>query len=293
MAKWSILVASLKQKNYRDASKELDAIQDNDDLQDALQVVPFKSLNQDVPESLSILEKFYTKFVTLTTNKEEGRLIIRHVFKVDVLLKNLIRAQVKERVLHDGDAKEEDATQLDMDAVDQIMQTTWSMECSIVKELMSGLTRLKTAFKHLRKSTPGQSLDVGMTSDEITTDLKCCLAKYNTVIRHLESLANGGAVEDAEGSSGGSSVSRSKVEGNSSRDAVELIRRRCSLNRAVLDVVEPCKGNIERGADLLRKLGELVQSDQKVCATHRNNRHRMRAPISCQSKNCRHKMADL
>ena len=26
---------------------------------------------------------------------------------------------------------------------------------------------------------------------------------------------------------------------------------------------------------------------------HRNNRHRMRAPISCQSKNCRHKMADL
>ena len=26
---------------------------------------------------------------------------------------------------------------------------------------------------------------------------------------------------------------------------------------------------------------------------HRNNRHRMRAPISHQSKNCRHKMADL
>ena len=26
---------------------------------------------------------------------------------------------------------------------------------------------------------------------------------------------------------------------------------------------------------------------------HRNNRHRMRAPISCQSKYCRHKMADL
>ena len=30
-----------------------------------------------------------------------------------------------------------------------------------------------------------------------------------------------------------------------------------------------------------------------VGKTHRNNRHRMRAPISCQSKNCRHKMADL
>ena len=265
MAKWSTLVASLKQKNYRDASKELDAIQDNDDLQDALQVVPFKSLNQDVPESLSILEKLYTKFVTLTTNKEEGRLIIRHVFKVDVLLRNLIRAQVTERVLRDGNAKED--ASLDMDSVDQIMQTTWSMECSVVKELMSGLTRLKTAFKHLRKSTPARPLDVGMTSDEITTDIKCCLAKYNTVIRHLESLADGGALEDAEGSSDGSSVSRAKVEGGSCRDAVELIRRRCSLNQAVLDVVEPCKGNIERGAVLLRKLGELVQSDQKVCAT--------------------------
>ena len=31
----------------------------------------------------------------------------------------------------------------------------------------------------------------------------------------------------------------------------------------------------------------------KVSLHHRNNRHRMRAPISCKSKNCRHKMADL
>ena len=30
-----------------------------------------------------------------------------------------------------------------------------------------------------------------------------------------------------------------------------------------------------------------------VGSGHRNIRHRMRAPISCQSKNCRHKMADL
>ena len=33
--------------------------------------------------------------------------------------------------------------------------------------------------------------------------------------------------------------------------------------------------------------------DRMRALIHRNIRHRMRAPISCQSKNCRHKMADL
>ena len=37
----------------------------------------------------------------------------------------------------------------------------------------------------------------------------------------------------------------------------------------------------------------LIPNNELLDPVHRNNRHRMRAPISCQSKNGRHKMAKL
>ena len=42
-----------------------------------------------------------------------------------------------------------------------------------------------------------------------------------------------------------------------------------------------------------RVLTHWVRQPRIQGVNHRNNRHRMRAPISCQSKNCHHKMADL
>lgn len=263
MVKWAALLASLKQKNYKEASKEVDDILDYDDLQDALQVIPFKALNQDLPENLQILEKLYTKFILLTSDKDEGRLILRHVFKVDVLLHNVIRLQVEKGILGRTADKA-----INKDSVDHITQITWNIDANIIKELMTRSSRLNSTLKHLKK-TSSTSQELGLTSDEIKTELKCGLAKFNSVIQHLESLTQGRTPENTlnhstDPSLSLGSLSLSKVETAKCGDTVERIRSRCKFNQEVLDVLEPCEGNIERGPVLLKKLKDLVQNDLKV-----------------------------
>ncbi|XP_028391031.1 mitochondria-eating protein-like [Dendronephthya gigantea] len=280
MTKWATLIAVLKQKNYEDALEELAVIQNYDDLQDALQVLPFKSLNQDLPTSLVLLEKLYAKFMLFATDKDEGRLIIRHVFKVDFLLRNFIQFEV-ENALIGGLERNMECE----DLIGHIMQVTFSMDRSVVEELTSYGTRLKSALEHYQNCKT-LITDYGFDVDDIKSNLQTCLTKYHFFIHNLESLIRVSKRKHSEGKGctvvykGGHDTPRktSKTRYNSShltrskslvtdvtshRGSVERVRKRLVFNQAVLDVIEPCKEDIEQGPRLLQNLKELVENDNK------------------------------
>ena len=280
MTKWTTLIAALKQRNYVEALNELAVIQNYDDLQDALQVMPFKSLNQDLPASLVLLENVYAKFMLLTNDKEEGRLIIRHVFKADSLLKNFIRLEVESVLVGglDGDLECKDL-------IGHITQVTWSMDKHLVDELMDYSSRLKTAIKHYH-GRKALMMECGFEVDDVKSNLQSCLAKYHSFIRHLDSLTKMGTRKHSEGKGytvvykegydssrksstarhNGGRLTRSKslVEDVAShRKSVEQVRKRMMFNQVVLDVIEPCRKDIEEGPRLLQNLRELVENDNK------------------------------
>ena len=284
MSKWTTLIGAIKQESYELALQELAMIRDYDDLQDALQVVPFKSLNQDLPESLLLLEKLYNKFMSLANDREEGRLIIRHVFKADLLLKNFIRVEVESVLVG---AQEQGLKYNDL--IGHIAQITCTMDHSVVDEMMSYSLRLKSALEHYQAS---KSLltDFGFAVDEIKSNLKSCLTKYHSFVRHLEALTTAttrkysggkghtviykegcdsskkGTTRYNTGHSQSPSRSRSLVQVvTSHRGSVEQVRKRWLFNKAVLDVVEPSKEDIERAPRLLQSLRGLVENDSKVC----------------------------
>lgn len=276
------MIAVLKQKNYDDALEELAAIQNYDDLQDALQVLPFKSLNQDLPASLALLESLYAKFMRFATDKDEGRLIIRHVFKVDLLFRNFIQLDVENASI--GGLKRNMECE---DLIGHIMQITWSMDRNIVEDLTSYSSRLKSALEHYQNSKT-LITDYGFEVDDVKSNLQSCLTKYHSFIHNLESLIKVGKRKHSEGkgctvvykegydaprrisktrySAGRLSRSKSLVtDVTSHRGSVERVRKRLVFNQAVLDVIEPCKEDIEQGPRLLQNLRELVENDNKVC----------------------------
>ena len=285
MTKWATLIAALKQRNYEDALKELAVIQNYDDLQDALQVIPFKFINQDLPASLVLLEKLYAKFILLTSDKEEGRLIIHHVFKADLLLKNFIQLEVEGVVV--GGLEQ---TLECKDLIGHITQVTWEMDKRLVDELTSFDASLKAALEHYQNSKTLLS-DHGFGVDDIKSNVQSCLTKYHSFIRHLDSLTRPGTRKYSEGK--GYTVvykdeydnarkvsttrhnvarrhrlsrSKSLVEDlNLHRRSVENVRKRLGFNKAVLNVIEPCKQDIEQGPRLLQNLRRLVENDNKVC----------------------------
>lgn len=285
MTKWTTLIAALKQRNYEDALKELAVIQNYDDLQDALQVIPFKFLNQDLPASLMLLEKLYAKFILLTSDKEEGRLIIHHVFKADLLLKKFIQLEV-EGVVVGGLEQNMECK----DLIGHITQVTWEMDKRLVDDLTSFGASLKSALEHYQNSKTLLS-DHGFGVDDVKGNVQSCLTKYHSFIRHLDSLTRAGARKYSDGKGytviykdGYDSprkvnttrhnaarrhhLSRSKslVEDlNLHRGSVENVRKRLVFNKAVLNVIEPCKQDIEQGPRLLQNLRRLVENDNKVC----------------------------
>ena len=281
MSKWMALIAALKQRNYEEALNELAVIQNYDDLQDALQVMPFKSLNQDVPASLVLLENVYAKFMLLVSDKEEGRLIIRHVFKADSLLKNFIQLEVESVLVGELESDLECK-----DLIGHITQVTWSMDKHLVDELMDYSLRLKTALKHYHDSKALMT-DCGFEVDDVKSNLQSCLAKYHSFIRHLDSLTKMGTRKYSEGKGytvvykegydssrksstarhNGGRLTRSKSlvgDVTSHRSSMEHVRKRVMFNQVVLDVIEPCRKDIEEGPRLLQNLRELVENDNKV-----------------------------
>ena len=281
MSKWATLISALKQRDYEEALKELAVIQNYDDLQDALQVMPFKSLNQDLPTSLVLLESVYTKFMQLTNDKEEGRLIIRHVFKADSLLKNFIRLEV-ESVLVEGLERNLECE----DLIGHITQVTWMMDKNLVDELKDYSLRLKSALEHYDNSKALMT-DYSFGVDDVKSNLQSCLAKYHSFIRHLDSLTKLGTRKYSEGkrytvvykegydtsrkssttrhNAGHLTRSKSLVgDVTSHRSSVEQVRKRVMFNQVVLDVIEPCRKDIEEGPRLLQNLRELVKTDNKV-----------------------------
>jgi hypothetical protein len=280
MTKWTPLIAALKQRNYEDALKELAVIKNYDDLQDALQVIPFKSLNRDLPASLVLLENLYTKFMSLANDKEEGRLIIRHVFKADLLLKNFIRNEV-ESILVEGLERDLECN----DLIGHITQVTWAMDKSLVDEIMSYGARLKSALEHYQNNKTLVT-GYGFGVDDIKSNLQSYLTKYHSFIRRLDSLTKAGTRKHSESKGytviykegyetprkssttrhNASHLSRSLVgDITSHRGSVEQVRKRVMFNQVVLDVIEPCKKDIEQGPCLLQNLRELVENDNKVC----------------------------
>jgi hypothetical protein len=280
MTKWTPLIAALKQRNYEDALKELAVIKNYDDLQDALQVIPFKSLNRDLPASLVLLENLYTKFMSLANDKEEGRLIIRHVFKADLLLKNFIRNEV-ESILVEGLERDLECN----DLIGHITQVTWAMDKSLVDEIMSYGARLKSALEHYQNNKTLVT-GYGFGVDDIKSNLQSYLTKYHSFIRRLDSLTKAGTRKHSESKGytviykegyetprkssttrhNASHLSRSLVgDITSHRGSVEQVRKRVMFNQVVLDVIEPCKKDIEQGPRLLQNLRELVENDNKVC----------------------------
>jgi hypothetical protein len=282
MTKWTTLIAALKQRNYEDALKELSVIENYDDLQDALQVMPFKSLNQDLPASLVLLENVYAKFMQLTDDKEEGRLIIRHVLKADLLLKNFIRLEV-ENVLVGGLERDLECK----DLIGHITQVTWAMDKNLVNELTDYGSKLKSALEHYQNSKTLMA-DYGFGVDDIKSNLQSCLTKYHSFIRHLDSLTKVGTRKYSEGkgytviykegydtprkssttrhNAGHLRRSKSLVgDVSSHRSSVEQVRKRVMFNQVVLDVIEPWKMDIEQGPRLLQNLRELLENDNKVC----------------------------
>ena len=283
MTKWTALIAHLKQKNYEDALKELAVIQNYDDLQDALQVVPFKSLNQDLPDSLKLLENLYAKFMQLANDKEEGRLIIRHVFKANLLLQNYIRFEVETTL---GEGLERDLGCKDL--IGHITQVTWAMDRKLVDDLADHSTTLKTSLTHYQKSKTLMTI-YGLETTDIKSNLQSCLSKYHSFIRHLDSLTKAGARKYSEGKEytviynggygnpinsttrrhpGRRNLSRSRSlaeDVNLHKSSIEQVRKRLVFNQVVMDAIEPCKEDIEKGPNLLRKLRELIENDNKVC----------------------------
>ena len=285
MTKWTTLISALKQRNYKDALKELAVIQNYDDLQDALQVIPFKFLNQDLPASLVLLEQLYEKFILLTNDKEEGRLIIHHVFKADFLLKNFIQLEVEGVVIGGSEQNLECK-----DLIGHITQITWEMDKRLVDELTNHGASLKFALEHYQSSKTLIS-DHSFGVDDIKSNVQSCLTKYHSFIRHLDSLTKAGTRKYSEGKAytviykdgydsprKGSTtrynagrrhnLSRSKslVEDlNLHKGSVESVRKRLVFNKAVLNAIEPCKQDIEQGPRLLQNLRRLVENDDKVC----------------------------